>query len=138
MKKLNPTKLIAIEIPDSAEQIKIIKYKGHAVLNYKIGDCQNWSENNGIDGVNKILKNCEILGEVTKDKVQFDVEPYVEKVWSKNKTFYYDYIVTMNEETIKTDNWYKHTPQESFQSLLKTNDVKIPKGKKLLILLNNN
>lgn len=133
MKQLKPTNLIAVEVPEKAEQISLTKFEEHAVLNYKIKDAkvpsgyQNWSENIGIEGFNKILKDCEILGEVAREGVQFDVEPYVEIV-NESLNLYKDYTAFIGL-------FYYKTPQESFQSLLKVNNVEIPEGSKLLILL---
>lgn len=135
MIQLKPTNLIAVEVSEKAEQFSLIKFKEHAVLNYKIKDnkaplgYQNWSENNGIDGFNSILKSCEILGEVTKEGVQFDVEPYVKKMRFSFSDRYIDYL-----PYVYSPNNFK-TPQESFQSLLQANNVEIPEGKKLLIFL---
>lgn len=134
MKQLTPTNLIALEVPEKAEQLSLTKYREHAVLNYKIKDdtvplCyQNWSENIGINGVNRVLKDYEILGEVTEEGIQFDVEPYLdasnEPVTRKGYKNYY-----------KLEPYWFWIPQESFQSLLQANNVEITKGKKLLILL---
>lgn len=137
MKQLKPTNLIAVEVPEKAEQLSLTKYKEHAVLNYRIKDdktpqgYQNWSENIGIDGVNVVLKECEILGEVTKEGIQFDVEPYMEEPSGYVEEGYFGY----KDYTLKGWVYCLNNPKESFQSLLKANNVKIPEGKKLLILL---
>lgn len=126
MKQLTPTNLIAIEVPQKAEDFTWSTEQDlHTIIDGKDVDVY----------VEKTTG--EILGEVTKEGVQFDVEPYI----FRSKTGgYRDYTYeSKGFDSVGIFNaLLQHrleTPQESFQSLLQVNNVEIPEGKKLLILL---
>jgi hypothetical protein len=129
MKQLIPTDLIAIEVPEDSEYPILYPY-GLMYL-HSNGIEEKIELGDSIDDKHRLL------GEVAKEGIRFDVEPYVFR--SKTGT-YRDYTY----ESKSFDNvgifnallQYKFkTPQESFQSLLQVNKVEIPENKKLLILL---
>ncbi len=139
MKQLKPTNLIAIEIPDDGEYPILYPY-GLMYLHH-----------NGIEEKIELGDSIDckyrLLGEVTKEGVQFDVESYVVRykitLFSGVPDVYYDYVhdgfdfkkyIQKYRESINKTFPFE-TPQESFQSLLQANNVEIPEGKKLLILL---
>lgn len=124
MKQLKPTNLIAVEVPEGSDDFTWSTEQ----------DLHSYSDGNEID-VYVGKTTGEILGEVTKEGVQFDVEPYLGYYTVSNTKYYYNYM-PFNGIDFRDiiDNSFK-TPQESFQSLLQANNVEIPEGKKLLILL---
>lgn len=133
MIQLKPTNLIAVEVPEKNRKYNIWWVNPTELLT------GSWLIN--IDyQTNVILSEnksdvFKILGEVTKEGVQFDGEPYI-GIHIVNKTkYYYNYLPFegMDFRDI-IDNSFK-TSQESFQSLLQANNIEIPEGKKLLILL---
>lgn len=129
MKQLKPTNLIAVEVPGDAFDIK--KMDNYSMSFRHNKDYEGNAEFSSVVVLHhqdyKSGNSVKYLGEVTKEGVQFDVEPYVEIV-NESLNLYKDYTAFIGL-------FYYKTPQESFQSLLQVNNVKIPKGKKLLILL---
>ena len=123
MIELKPTNLIAIIVPEDA----IIKQISHNIINKP----------------NSLIFNhsVKILGKVTKEGIQFDVEPYLkiqpvtyhEYTPSYQEWIEYEYKDFMNEGEWFGSADYK-SEQYSWESLLQANNVVIPDGKKLLIL----
>lgn len=119
MKQLTPTNLIAVEVSEDAVNCRFY-IEGTLFVdlpNEKAKIIGNFSGG-----------NYTILGEVTKEGVQFDVEPYLEFINGVNDIGFRNYQIITMCATCKT-------ARESFQSLLQANNVEIPEGKKLLILL---
>lgn len=120
MKQLKPTNLIAVEVPEDAINSR---FYIEGTLFVDTPDKRAIIVDNFSGG------NYSILGEVTKEGIQFDVKPYVKKMRFSFSDRYIDYL-----PYVYSPNNFK-TPQESFQSLLQANNVEIPEGNKLLILL---
>ena len=125
MKQLKPTNLIAVEI---AGKIKVTQFTNGIFY-------QEPQPSIDIDYKPlkiKYPKNTKFLGEVTKEGIQFDIEPYIEKLrWSKPYHDLFSIVGVNKEDSV----WWTNNPKESFQSLLQANNVEIPEGNKLLILL---
>lgn len=120
MKQLKPTNLIAVEIPEGSDDFTWSTEQ----------DLHSYSDGNEID-VYVGKTTGEILGEVTKEGIQFDVEPYMEEPSGYIEEGYFGY----KDYTLKEWVYCLNNVEESFQSLLKANNVEIPEGNKLLILL---
>ena len=130
MKQLIPTNLIAVEIPEHYNSDRVFVVFSESLDSY-ILEIQNEKTDNFIN-----LKTKEdglyYLGEVTKEGIQFDVEPYIEKLrWAKPYHDLFSIVGVNKEDSV----WWTNNPKESFQSLLKANNIEIPEGNKLLILL---
>ena len=129
MKQLTPTNLIAIEIPEHYNSDRVFIIFSESLDSY-ILEIQNEKTDNFIN-----LKTKEdglyYLGEVTKEGIQFDVEPYMEEPSGYIEEGYFGY----KDYTLKGWVYCLNNPKESFQSLLKANNIEIPEGNKLLILL---
>ena len=125
MKQLKPTNLIAVEI---AGKIKVTQFTNGIFY-------QEPQPSIDIDYKPlkiKYPKNTKFLGEVTKEGIQFDIEPYLEFYQYSSFKGWRDY------NFIGDENEYLYDYMEAYQSfisLLKANNVEIPEGKKLLILL---
>jgi len=137
MKQLKPTNLIAVEVPGDAFDIKKIDNYSMSFRHNK--DYEGDAEFSSVVVLHhqdyKLGNNVKYLGEVTKNGVQFDVEPYIGYNNVNGTKYYYNYMPFEGIDFRDIiDNSFK-TSQESFQSLLQTNNIKIPEGKKLLILL---
>lgn len=133
MKQLTPTNLIAVEIPENAYDFEwttnqsVIPYQPELSY-YVICNKTGYPQGEGIT----IGFSFKILGEVTKEGIQFDVEPYIEKLrWAKPYHDLFSIVGVNKEDSV----WWTDNPKESFQSLLQANNVEIPEGNKLLILL---
>ena len=120
MKQLTPTNLIAVEVSEDAINSRFY-IEGTLFV--------DTPDKRAIIVDNFSGSSYSILGEVTKEGIQFDVEPYVKKMRFSFSDRYIDYL-----PYVYSPNNFK-TPQESFQSLLQANNVEIPEGNKLLILL---
>lgn len=126
MIQLKPTNLIAVEVPEDAINSRFY-IEGTLFV--------DTPDKRAIIVDNFSGSSYSILGEITKEGIQFDVEPYI-GIHIVNKTkYYYNYLPFegMDFRDI-IDNSFK-TSQKSFQSLLQANNVEIPEGKKLLIFL---
>ncbi|MCA9496038.1 MAG: hypothetical protein KC589_03785 [Nanoarchaeota archaeon] len=126
MIQLKPTNLIAVEVPEDAINSRFY-IEGTLFV--------DTPDKRAIIVDNFSGSSYSILGEITKEGIQFDVEPYI-GIHIVNKTkYYYNYLPFegMDFRDI-IDNSFK-TSQKSFQSLLEANNIEIPEGKKLLILL---
>lgn len=134
MKQLKPTNLIAVEVPEDAFDIKKMD-------NYSMSFRHNKDYEGDVEFSSVVVlhhqdyksgNNVRYLGEVTKNGVQFDVEPYIDKLrWAKPYNNLFSIVGVNKEESV----WWTDNPKESFQSLLQANNVEIPKRMKLLILL---
>ena len=131
MKQLTPTNLIAVEVPGDAFDIK--KMDNYSMSFRHNKDYEGDAEFSSVVVLHhqdyKSGNNVKYLGEITKNGVQFDVEPYVKKMRFSFSDRYIDYL-----PYVYSPNNFK-TPQESFQSLLEANNIEISEGKKLLIFL---
>jgi len=129
MKQLTPTNLIAIEIPEHYNSDRVFVIFSESLDSY-ILEIQNEKTDNFIN-----LKTKEdglyYLGEITKEGIHFDVEPYMEEPSGYIEEGYFGY----KDYTLKEWVYCLNNVEESFQSLLKANNVEIPEGNKLLILL---
>ena len=123
MKQLKPTNLIAVEVPEDAINSRFY-IEGTLFV--------DTPDKRAIIVDNFSGSSYSILGEVTKEGIQFDVEPYIEKLrWAKPYHDLFSIVGVNKEDSV----WWTNNPKESFQSLLQANNVEIPEGKKLLILL---
>ena len=126
MKQLTPTNLIAVEVPENAKYRIWVNYAEIPFNSYLV------IENNTYNNYHRIGNfKIEYLGEVTKEGIQFDVEPYMEEPSGYIEEGYFGY----KDYTLKGWVYCLNNPKESFQSLLKANNIEIPEGNKLLILL---
>lgn len=135
MKQLKPTNLITVEVPEDADDFT---WSTEQDIHINING-------NELDVfVDKTTG--KILGEVTKEGVQFNIEPYVEskKFESACQCEYCGYDYTAYRDYVEQSDidWEKtpaadsvRDPNTSFRTLLQANNVEIPEGKKLLILL---
>lgn len=130
MIQLKPTNLIAVEVPGDAFDIK--KMDNYSMSFRHNKDYEGDAEFSSVVVLHhqdyKSGNNVRYLGEVTKNGVQFDVEPYLEFINGVNDIGFRNYQIITMCATCKI-------ARESFQSLLQANDVEISEGKKLLILL---
>lgn len=149
MKQLKPTNLIAVEVPGDAFDIKKMDNCSMSFRHNK--DYEGDAEFSSVVVLHhqdyKLGHKVKYLGEVTKNGVQFDVESYIVRYkitsFSKVPDVYYDYVhdgfdfktYTQKYKESMNKTFPFETPQESFQSLLQANNIEIPEGKKLLILL---
>lgn len=115
--ELKPTNLIAVEVPKYASDFFLIKPANYFHINYELPEYHSGVAlfYNDFGGKCNYPTKIKILGEVTKDKIGFDVEPYAEKEMNgfyKNYSWdgsgrYYGYL----------------TPYDSFRSLLAINGL---------------
>lgn len=121
-KELKPTNLIAVEVPKSAMKYILASYNNNGYYSNDLYYATTESLFNNVCFPASESK-IKILGEVTKDKIGFDVEPYVEKL---NGGSYADYEHGGNVLKIRSLN-----KEESFYSLLAANGLYFenPEGK---------
>lgn len=118
-------KLFAVEVDADSHDFKIDKFPAHAWLEYKhtVKKCII-KTNTNLGGNYDLLMNCEILGTVSKDTIDFDVEPYVYANGSVgDKPFYPYYDGSLRSST---------DPNNSFRSLLASKGLN-PNAKHLII-----
>lgn len=121
MTQLTPTTLFSVEVPLDAKDFKIVDLsKSRKAISYTIDEYGGYSSS-----FRDILnENFEILGEVTKDKITFDVEPYVKSIPSilgSGHRDYFDYCFVKDNIT-KTS--YRFTDKnQSFYILLQSKDI---------------
>ena len=116
--ELKPTNLIAVEVKTNACNYRIVRKS----LFF------NETDEPAVPRTLELQNNCKILGEVTKDKIGFDVEPYVDSYeWEDSTTdglklAYRDY-----KDGKETDDYWDmypfDEPRESFYSLLAANGL---------------
>lgn len=117
---LNPTNLIAVPVPEDSENFEMAKrIKDNCIL-FNVGTISHY-ENIGFQQF-----DLKILGTVTKDIIDFDVEPYVKETIDlpeykyggevHPKETYWDYEIKMYCGSIET-------ADDSFRSLLSANEA---------------
>jgi hypothetical protein len=134
--QLSPTNLIAVEVPINSGFF--MKDKNPNVINY---DPDVNTEEGGWEFINLSFK-FNVLGEVTKDKIGFDVKPYSDKYNTgfyrehKEKSFYYllaanglyfenpegelyPYRFAESDGTLQTLDWHRNKWKEFEDKLIK-------------------
>lgn len=110
--ELKPTSLIATEVPIDADDFEFHYRNYEPYVTYKTG---MGTEDFDILRMSIPKGRYEILGEVTKDKIGFDVEPYVNCI-SANLGLWENYNKVPNYLEYQTK-----SKEESFYSLLAAN-----------------
>jgi hypothetical protein len=118
--ELKPTNLIAVEVAVNTSNYSITKVGNYFHITYDVPSPVGFKGSGGFalfyndfKGKKKYPNELKLLGPVTKDKIGFDVEPYLERL---NDGSYADYEYGGNILKIRTLNRW-----ESFYSLLAAN-----------------